>query len=87
MKTGVKTAICFVGLAYMYVLIFRHIVYFLFMSNYITHNFSGWQFCFDLDMELQISWENAMSDCKIICVFEMYIGSLMGSRLISDSFF
>ena len=25
---------------------------FLFMSNYVLHNFSGRQICFDLDMEL-----------------------------------
>ena len=39
---------------------------FLFKSNYVMHNLSGRQIRFDLDMELQISWENAMSDCKII---------------------
>ena len=38
------------------------------MSNYVMHNFSG-----QIDTELQMSLENAMSDCKIICVFEMYI--------------
>ena len=75
MKTGVKTAVCFVGLAYMYVSGIHVCIdfqpqrvlnrsAFLFMSNQVKHNFPGRQIL--LDMELQIRWENAMSDCKII---------------------